>query len=205
MALACPVSLDVERLRREVAAEYTRVAEDPEGEFHFHRGFDHAVSRLGYDPGELSAVPKRAVERFAGVGNPFAIGEITQGSVVLDVGCGAGTDLLIAARRVGERGRVVGVDVTPAMRAVALQSAFEAGLAERVSVLDGDTDALPVEDASVDVVISNGVINLSSNKLQAMGEIARVLRPGGRLMMADVVLRKPLSEKARADIDLWAA
>jgi arsenite methyltransferase len=205
MALICPVNFDVDRLRREVASEYTRVAENPEGDFHFHRGFDYAVGRLGYDPSELAALPKEAVDRFAGVGNPLAIGEIAEGSVVLDVGCGAGTDLLIAARRAGPRGRAIGVDMTPAMRAAAQENARRAGLAERVSIVEGNTDALPLEDASVDVVISNGVINLSSNKLQAMSEIVRVLRPGGRVMIADVVLRKALSEKAQADIDLWAA
>jgi len=205
MALICPVSLDVDRLRRDVADEYTRVANDPEGDFHFHRGFDYAVGRLGYDPVELAALPKEAVDRFAGVGNPLAIGELRDGDVVLDVGCGAGTDLLIAARRIGPRGRAIGVDMTPAMRASATDNARRAGLSDRVQIRDGTSEALPLDDASVDVVISNGVLNLAANKLDAFREIARVLRPGGRLMLADVVLKKELSEGARADIDLWAA
>ncbi|MCP5071477.1 MAG: methyltransferase domain-containing protein [bacterium] len=205
MALSCPIDLDVVRLRKEVGAEYTRVAEDPHGDFHFHRGFDLAVNLLRYDPEELRQLPVEAVDRFAGVGNPLRLGPVHSGETVLDIGSGAGTDLLLAARRVGPSGRVIGVDMTPAMREMARANAVRAGVEAIVEIRDGISEDLPVEDASVDVVISNGVLNLATNKLKAFSEVARVLKPGCRLMLADVVLTRDLSEGARNDIDLWAA
>jgi SAM-dependent methyltransferase len=205
MALQCPVDFDVGELRRRVGAEYARVADDPHGEFHFHRGFDYAVERLRYDPQQLSALPVEAVERFAGIGNPLRIDRLRQGEVVLDIGSGAGTDLLLAARAVGPTGKVIGVDPTPEMRAKAMENARRSGMAEIIEIRDGHCESLPVDDSSIDVVISNGVLNLAADKRAAFSEIARVLRPGGRLLLADVVISRDLSLGARRDIDLWAA
>lgn len=205
MAASCPTGFDTERLRAEVVNTYERVAHEPDGEFHFHRGPRYAAEYLRYDPHELSRLPATATRRFAGVGNPLAVGPVHAGEVVLDHACGAGTDLLLAALRVGPEGRAIGVDMTPGMRACASEAAAEAGLAERVRVLEGYMEELPVPDASVDVVISNGVVNLSPEKERVFAEIARVLRPGGCLYLADVVVQRELTLEARANPDLWAA
>ena len=205
MALKSPDNFDVARLRQDVRAEYTRVAEDPDGDFHFHRGLDFAVDLLRYDPDDLASLPVEAVRRFAGVGNPLKMGAPELGDTVLDIGSGAGTDLLLAARCVGPHGRAIGVDMTEAMRKVALENARRAGLADRVEIREGIAERLPVADSSVDVVISNGVLNLAADKVAAFREIARVLRPGGRLLLADVAVNRELSLKMRSDVDLWAA
>jgi arsenite methyltransferase len=202
MALACPVDLDTQMLRSEVSKVYSRVATDPDGDFHFHRGPAYAVEFLGYDPAELAALPSECTASFAGIANPHAIAPIVRGETVLDIGCGAGTDLLLAARRAGPSGRAIGVDMTEAMRDRALHSAAGAGLTN-VEVHQADATALPLPDASVDVVISNGVLNLVPEKEKAFGEILRVLRPGGRLQLADIVLDAELGEDVRRNIDLW--
>ena len=202
MALTCPVDFDVATLRHEIQTMYSRVATTPGGEFHFHRGPEYAVTRLGYDSAELAALPLDVTSSFAGVGNPHAIGRMENASVVLDVGCGAGTDLLLAARHVGPRGRAIGIDMTETMRTRAAAGAAECGLTN-VDVLDGDATRLPVGDQSVDVVISNGVLNLVPDKHRAIGEIARVLKPGGRAQIADIIIGKVLPESALRDIDLW--
>jgi SAM-dependent methyltransferase len=205
MAAVCPIGFDVTRLRDQVLATYDRVAREPEGDFHFHRGPFYAVESLGYDAAEVERVPVRSSMRFAGVGNPLAIGPIAEGETVLDHACGAGMDLMIAARRVGPCGRAIGVDMTPAMRECAQASADEAGLGARVDIRAGFYESLPVEDGSIDVVISNGVLNLAPDKSRVLAEIARVLRPGGRLYLADVVVERELTLEARSDPDLWAA
>lgn len=202
MPVMCPVDLDVATLRSEVQAIYARVAASPDGAFHFHRGPEYAATRLGYDAVELAALPADVGASFAGVGNPHAIERIRQGEVVLDIGCGAGTDLLLAARRVGPRGRAIGVDMTGAMRRRAVAGAETCGLFN-VDVRDGDATALPVDDRSVDVVISNGVLNLVPDKPRAFAEIARVLKPGGRAQIADIVIGEVLPDSALRDIDLW--
>lgn len=202
MAIACPVDLDAARLRREIRDMYSRVADAPDGEFHFHRGPDYAVRRLGYDERELAALPAEVTESFAGIGNPHAIGPLPPGATVVDIGCGAGTDLLLAARQVGPSGRAIGIDMTAPMRARALAGARAAGLAN-VEVVEGDATRLPFDEASIDVVISNGVLNLVPEKERAFAEIARVLRPGGRLQIADIITGFELSEDIRRDIDLW--
>lgn len=181
---------------------YGRVATAPHGEFHFHRGPEYAVATLGYDASELAALPLPVTSAFAGVGNPHAIGRIERAAIVLDVGCGAGTDLLLAARRLQPDGRAIGVDMTAAMRARAIDGAQRCGLTN-VDVLDGEATSLPVDAASVDVVISNGVLNLVPDKRKAFGEIARVLKPGGRAQIADIVIGEMLPESALRDIDLW--
>lgn len=202
MATTCPVGLDTKKLRDEVSFIYARVADDPGGDFHFHRGPAYAVELLGYDAGELALLPAESTAAFAGVANPHLVAPIRAGETVVDIGCGAGMDLMLAARRVGPTGRAIGVDMTPAMADKARAGARAARLAN-LEVRVGDALALPIDAASVDVVISNGVINLTPDKEVAFAEIARVLRPGGRLQLADIVVASELSEAIRRDIDLW--
>jgi SAM-dependent methyltransferase len=202
MTLACPVDLDSLRLRREVQDMYARVAATPDGEYHFHRGPAYAATMLGYDAAELAALPAFVTHPFAGVGNPHAFAPLPAGARVVDIGSGAGTDLLLAARHVGPSGRAIGIDMTAEMRDCARAGARECGLTH-VVVLEADATSLPLDDGSVDVVISNGVLNLVPEKERAFAEIARVLRPGGRLQIADIVTGVELSEDIRRDIDLW--
>jgi SAM-dependent methyltransferase len=202
MAIVCPVDLDTQMLRSEVSKVYSRVVADPDGDFHFHRGPAYAAEFLGYDPAELAALPAECTASFAGIANPHAIAPLVEGETVLDIGCGAGMDLLLAARRIGPSGRAIGIDMTDAMRDRALRSAAAAGLTN-VEVYLADATSLPIPDAGVDVVISNGVLNLVPEKERAFTEIRRVLGPGGRLQLADIVLDAELGEDARRNIDLW--
>ncbi len=202
MAIACPVDLDTRKLQAEIQSIYARVAADPSGEFHFHRGRGYAAQRLHYDAAELSQFPGTVTEPFAGVGNPHAIAPLPAGASVVDIGCGAGLDLLLSASHVGPRGRAIGVDMTEAMRDRARRGATACGLAH-VEVREGEATALPIEAESVDVVMSNGVLNLVPEKRAAVAEIRRVLKPGGRVQIADIVLGVELPEDARQDIDLW--
>lgn len=203
MPLQCPDTIDTAQLRREIRDVYTSVAQNPTGEFHFHRGPQYAAEFLGYDGDELDGLPPASTASFAGVGNPLAMDGIEEGDTVLDIGSGAGMDLLLAAQRVGPTGRAIGVDLTLAMLESAVQSATDCGLAN-VEFRAGDAQALPVDDDSVDVVISNGVLNLTTDKRAAYSEIARVLKPGGRLLLADIALARALPEGAARDIDLWS-
>jgi arsenite methyltransferase len=202
MAISCPIDFDTQELRSEVSSVYSRVATDPDGEFHFHRGPAYAANFLGYDAEELAALPLATTASFAGVANPHAIAPIVAGETVVDIGCGAGMDLLLAARRVGPGGHAIGIDMTEAMRDRTRGSAAAAGL-KNVEVRQADATALPFTDASIDVVISNGVLNLVPEKEKAFAEIYRVLRPGGRLQLADIVLDAELDEGVRRNIDLW--
>lgn len=203
MATSCPIGLDTKKLRDEVGFIYARVAAEPGGDFHFHRGPGYAAELLGYDAAELALLPAESTASFAGVANPHLIARLEPGETVLDIGCGAGMDLLLAGRRVGPTGRAIGVDMTPAMADKARAGAEAAGLAQVVEVRVGDALALPLDDASVDVVISNGVINLTPDKERAYAEVMRVLKPGGRLQLADIIVASELSENIRNDIDLW--
>jgi SAM-dependent methyltransferase len=194
-----PVDVDV--LREAIRDTYTDVATAADTEFIFPTGRDWARA-LDYPEPELSNVPDATVDSFAGVANHWQLGRIEPGSVVLDLGCGAGTDLLIAAQVTGPAGRVIGVDMTASMLARARASAADMGI-EHVELREALIEDLPVADASVDVVISNGVIDLVPDKDAVFDEIDRVLRPGGRLQIADVVIHTAVSEDARARIDLW--
>src|SRR5262245_46211305 len=179
MAIACPIDLDTVKLRDEIRTIYARVAADPSGDFHFHRGPQYAADFLNYDRAALDQLPDQCTASFAGIANPLRIDRIEKGSVVVDIGCGAGMDLLLAAKTVGTTGRAVGIDMTESMRDTALAAARVAGL-ENVTVRLGDATSLPLDDQSVDVVISNGVLNLVPNKSVAYSEVFRVLKPGGR-------------------------
>jgi arsenite methyltransferase len=181
---------------------YTDVALAPDREFHFPTG-RHACELVGYPVEELDQLPPVALESFAGVGYPFAAGVIRPGDIVLDIGSGSGTDAFLAARLVGPTGRVVGLDLTEAMRHKLLGNAARAGVGN-VEVLAGNAEEIPLPAAAVDVVTSNGVLNLVPDKPRAIREIARVLRPGGRLQLADIVVETCPSEACRAHPELWA-
>jgi len=196
-----PAAVDAEELRCQISEKYEQVALNPEGGFHFHTGRPLAVM-LRYAQELLDWLPEPAIESFAGTGNPFSMGDLLPGEKVVDVGCGAGTDSLIAARQVGPTGRVVAVDMTPAMLEKARAGASMAGLAN-IEFREGLAEVLPVEDGWADVVISNGVINLCPDKVAVMAELHRVLRPGGRIQIGDIVVHKEVPEDAKANIDLW--
>jgi arsenite methyltransferase len=193
--------VDPDALREQVRGKYREVALKPGADFHFHTGRGLA-SLLGYDDGAVGALPDRAVESFAGVGNPFSLRRLAAGEKVVDVGSGAGFDSFIAAGQVGPDGQVTGVDMTPEMLAKARQTAGELGLGY-VEFREGLAEALPVPDGWADVVISNGVINLCADKQAVLAEIFRVLRPGGRLQFADIANGRPVPVEAMRDIDLW--
>jgi len=196
---AVPVDVDV--LRKEIRNTYTNVSTEQQQEFIFPTGRAWA-QQLGYPEPELARVPDASVESFAGVANHWLLGSVEPGSVVLDLGCGAGTDLLIAAQMTGPMGRVIGVDMTLAMLDRARESARAMRLGN-VELHESLIESVPLEDASIDVLISNGVIDLVPDKDAVFDEIDRVLRPGGRLQIADVVIHTELSEDARERIDLW--
>ena len=193
--------LDVDLLRSEIQRTYASVSNDPGREFMFPTGRAWAED-LGYPAELLARVPETSCESFAGVANPFSLGVLDPGEDVLDVGCGAGMDTLVAAQMVGADGYVTGIDMTPDMAAKARRSAAEMGLAN-VTIVDGSAEELPFADAGFDVVISNGVIDLIPDKEAVFSEIARVLRPGGRIQLADVTIQRPVSEEGRRNIDLW--
>ena len=199
MAQDLPVNPDA--LREQVRDKYREVAIEPGASFHFHTGRGLA-SRLGYEAGAVDALPDRAVESFAGVGNPFSLRRLAPDEKVVDVGSGAGFDSFIAASQVGPGGQVVGIDMTAEMLAKSRQTGAALGLAH-VQFREGLAEALPVEDAWADVVISNGVINLCADKRAVFAEIRRVLRPGGRLQFADIANGRPVPAEALRDIDLW--
>jgi len=193
--------LDVGQLRNAIREEYALVASEPERGFHFHTG-RRLARLLEYDEKWLDGVPDATIASFAGTGNPFAVGRLSAGENVVDVGCGAGIDSLIAATMVGPTGRVVGVDMTPEMIAKARAGAEQAS-ARNVDFRRGLAEALPVEDGWADVVISNGVVNLFPDKLAGFQEIARVLKPGGRLQMGDILVQKAVPPSGKRDIGLW--
>jgi arsenite methyltransferase len=194
-------ALDVETLRQAIQEEYAEVASHPQKGFHFHTGRPLA-RMLEYLDEWLEGIPESCIESFAGTGNPFSLGELHPGERVVDVGCGAGIDSLIAAKKVAPDGRVIGVDMTPSMLKKARQAAEEAGL-ESVEFREGYAEALPVEDSWADVIISNGVLNLMPDKDAALQEMSRMLKPGGRLQIGDIQVQKAVPESAKRKIDLW--
>lgn len=195
------VVVDVEVLRHQVRDKYRHVALDPGGEHHFHTG-RRLAALLGYEADIVEALPDRAVESFAGVGNPFSLRSLADGDHVVDIGSGAGFDSFIAAGQVTSRGRVVGVDMTDEMLDKARGTAAEIG-AGHVEFRSGLAEELPVDDGWAEVVISNGVINLCADKRAVFEEIHRVLRPGGILQFADIANGRAVPIEAIRDVDLW--
>lgn len=197
-----PANVDRHQLRASIQEKYTAVAETPESGFHFHTGRPLAAM-LGYAVESVEWLPSTTVDSFAGTGNPFSMGALRPGEVVLDVGCGAGFDSLLAARDIGPTGRVIAVDMTEAMLRRTRAGAAALGLTQVETYL-GYAEELPVETGSVDVVISNGVLNLTPDKMAAVKEIRRVLKPTGRIQIADIVVHREVPQDARDDIDLWS-
>jgi arsenite methyltransferase len=195
------VVIDAGALREQVKDKYREVADDPHRSFHFHTGRPLAA-RLGYDGAAVDRLPDRAVESFAGVGNPFSLRTLGVAERVVDVGSGAGFDTFIAAGQVGPTGRVIGVDMTPEMLAKSRATAQQLGF-DHVEIREGLAEQLPVEDGWADAVISNGVINLCADKRAVFEEIWRVLHPGGWLQFADIANGRPVPPEALRDIDLW--
>ena len=195
------LNLNLDELRASIREEYSTVANEPDRGFHFHTG--RKLARiLHYADEWIAALPEEAVESMAGTGNPFSLGELRTGEHVVDAGSGAGIDSLIAARMVGPAGHVIGVDMTPEMLAKARRNAARAGLTH-VEFREGYLESLPVPDEWADVVISNGALNLVPNKEQALAEMYRVLKPGGRLQIADIALQRPVPEDSASDVSLW--
>ena len=193
--------LDVDGLRQAIQEEYALVAREPERDFHFHTG-RRLAAIVGYDEEWLDGVPEGTIASFAGTGNPFSLGRLMPGEYVVDVGCGAGIDSIIAARMVGPTGAVIGIDMTPAMVEKARAGADEGEL-HNVEFRQGLAESLPVPDSWADVVISNGVLNLFPDKLAGLQEMARVLKPEGRLQIGDILVQKAVPEKGKQDINLW--
>jgi arsenite methyltransferase len=193
--------IDLNLLRDAIQEEYDQVACEPDRGFHFHTG--RSLARmLKYDEEWLENIPEAAIESFAGTGNPFSLGTLKPGEYIVDVGSGAGIDSLIAAKMVAPEGQVVGIDMTPAMLEKARRSATEAGF-DNVDFRQGYAEELPVESAWADRVISNGVLNLIPDKLAGLKEMARVVKPGGRLQIGDILVQKEVPDSAKSDIDLW--
>lgn len=195
-------AIDREELRARISEKYRQVAENPELGFHFHTGAPLAAM-LAYPVSLVETLPSGTVDSFAGTGNPFLFGDMRPGETVVDVGCGAGFDTLIAASQVGPEGSVLAIDMTAEMRAKTAEGARAMGLTN-VEVLEGYAEQLPVGDGIADVVISNGVINLCPDKQAVFREIHRVLKPGGRIQVGDILVHLEVPQDAKDDIELWS-
>jgi arsenite methyltransferase len=196
-------ALDTQELEQRVKEMYREVAEEPDKEFHFETGRQLAV-RLGYPVAELDAIPAPSIDSFAGVGYYFDLARVKPGEMIVDLGSGSGMDSFLAARQTGEAGRVVGIDMTDAQLDKATGLANDHSITN-VEFVNAHIEYLPLETHSADVVISNGVINLSPDKAKVFAEAARVLRPGGRLAIADIVTATQLPQNVTCDAALWAA
>jgi arsenite methyltransferase len=194
-------NLSADELHSEIRKEYINVARDPHRGYHFHTG-RAALARLGYDERLYTGLPEESIASFSGTGNPFALGPIEAGATVVDAGSGAGLDSFIASRLVGRTGRVVGIDMTPEMLDKARSGAMAIGAAH-VEFSEGYIESLPLPDGFADVVISNGVLNLTLDKVATLREWFRVLKPGGRLLVGDILVERPLPKEALEDISLW--
>ncbi len=195
------IPVDEDQLRVEIRNHYAEVATSPDHEFHFHTGRE-AARRVGYDESLIHGLSDEVIASFAGVANPFHFGLPESGETVLDIGSGAGVDSIIAAKAVGPKGRVIGVDMTPEMLEAARRNAERMGL-DNVEFREGLVERLPGEPDSIELVISNGVLNLMVDKHGAYKQVARALKPGGRFQIADICVDKPVSESAKRNIDLW--
>jgi SAM-dependent methyltransferase len=195
------IPVDEDQLRVEIQKHYAEVATSPNHEFHFHTGRE-AARQVGYDDAIIEDIPDEVIASFAGVANPFHFGLPRSGETVLDVGSGGGVDAIIAAKAVGPEGRVIGVDMTPEMIDAARRNSDRMSLSN-VEFREGLIERLPLDAQSVDLVISNGVLNLMVDKHGAYRQIERVLKPGGRFQIADICVDKPVSEEAKRNIDLW--
>jgi SAM-dependent methyltransferase len=201
MAVNAPDGLDTHALREEIQKEYCEVAQNPKKGFHFHTG--RQLARIVQYPDEwLEGIPESVVDSFAGTGNPFCIGPLEPGARVVDLGCGAGIDTFIAGRQVGSDGAVVGIDMTEEMLRKARAARDEMDLSQ-VEFRAGYLEDIPLEDGWADVVISNGVVNLCPDKGRAFGEIFRILQPGGRMQIGDILVHRAVSDSAKRKIDLW--
>ena len=196
-------ALDVEKLERAVKNVYRDVAETPDADYHFEMGRPLA-ERLGYEPDDLDRIPQQALESFAGVGYHFDLATIEEGDDVLDLGSGSGTDVFVAALYAGDSGSVTGLDMTDQQLEKARRLRDEAGF-DNVSFERGYIEDAPFDDGSFDVLISNGVINLSPDKVQVFAEANRILRPGGRLAISDIISEQQMPESIKTNEDLWAA
>ena len=196
-------SIDVDTLRDKVKAMYQAVADEPDGDFHLEMGHDLAA-RLGYPTDDLAPVPPEAVESFAGVGYHLAMAKLRVGDRVVDLGSGSGMDAFLAARQVGPTGEVLGIDMTDAQLAKARRLAQRDGRAN-TRFEHGYIEHIPMPDGWADVVISNGVINLCNDKDAVFREIARLLKPGGRLAISDIVTERQLTDAIVCDVNLWAS
>jgi len=199
--VAQPVDVDTAILRKAIQDEYKEVAKNPGKGFHFHTG--RTLTKIvGYKDEWFEGISEIAIESFAGTGNPFAMGELSAGEHVVDVGSGGGIDSLVAARMIGPGGKVIGIDMTPEMLEKARTAATESNLAN-VEFHEAYMEELPVPDGWADVVISNGVLNLAPDKQKVLAEMFRVLHPGGRLQIADILVDREVPEAAKRKIDLW--
>jgi len=195
------LKISVDDLHDAIKKEYSTVAKEPRKGYHFHTGCD-ATDRIGYDPSLYTNIPKENIESFAGTGNPFGLGPINEGDIVVDVGSGSGLDSLIASQLVGPTGRVIGIDMTQEMLSKSRKGAELMG-ASNTAFKEGYADDLPLPDNSADVIISNGVLNLTPDKEKTLKDWARVLKPGGRLYIGDILVSKKIPQAALNDISLW--
>jgi arsenite methyltransferase len=194
-------SLSPEELRSEIKKEYAGVALEPNKGYHFHTG-RAALARLGYEENLYAGLPEENIASFSGTGNPFSLGPIHPGETVVDAGSGAGLDSLIASRLVGPAGRVIGIDMTPEMLSKARAGAEAVG-ATHVEFREGYIESMPLPDNFADVLISNGVLNLTLDKVTTLREWFRILKAGGRLYVGDILVARPIPPDALEDISLW--